>query len=72
MIQIQSIYRDWGFHKNPEVRKNVFFNMPYMIQTFENKEYFKGLYLKALKDTKDQNIRYTAIAILHEVYFNFD
>lgn len=37
-----------------------------MIQTFENRDYLKGLYLKALRDN-DKNIKYCAISFIHEI-----
>jgi len=71
LIQIQNIYRDWSTHKNLEIRKNIIFNLPYMIKLFDNKEHFRNLYLKALRDTNNKNIRLIAVASFHEICRTF-
>lgn len=56
-------------HKNSEIKKNIIYNLPYMLQLFDNKEHFKALYLKAIKDTNNKAIRLIAVSSFHEVLY---
>ncbi len=43
-----------------------------MIKLFDNKDHYRNLYLKALKDTNNKNIRLIAVSSFHEVNLAFE
>lgn len=42
--------QEWLCHKNPEIKKNLIYNIPYLINILPNKEKLTNLYLKAIRD----------------------
>lgn len=39
-----------------------------MIRLYDNKDHFKALYLKAIKDTNNKALRTIAVSCFHEVF----
>lgn len=60
ITQVERIIKEWLSHKNIEIKKNIVYNIPYLIQVLTNKGLMKDLYFKA---TRDNNIEIKKIAL---------
>jgi len=68
IAQVEGYIKEWIAQKIPEVKKNIIYNLPYLIRVFEDKTLLKDLYFKATRDSILE-IRVTAISSFLEVFF---
>jgi len=71
VTQVETYIKEWIAQKNPEVRRNIVYNLPYLIRVFEEKTLLKDLYFKATRDTI-VDVRVTAISSFHEMVKSFE
>lgn len=66
LSQVESVLKEWLAHPNIEIRKNIVYNIPYLIKVFDNKVFLREIYKQAAKDS-DSEIRLIAMSSFHEV-----
>lgn len=64
--QIEKTLKEWTVRKDFELRKNIVYNIPYLIRAMPNKDTLKDIYLKAAKDYNFE-IKMIAMSSFHEV-----
>jgi len=64
--QILKILQEWATHQNVEVKKNLIYNIPYLLTIFKDQDFLKELYIEAARDT-DWEIRLVAMSSFHEI-----
>lgn len=61
-----NLSKEWTSRKDFEIRKNIVYNIPYLIRAMPNKDALKEIYLKSAKDNNFE-IRLIALSSFHEV-----